>query len=324
MRRLARASSFEEDGAGYLIAVSDVMSGLLFVFIITLMAYVLNIHFETQRREVEREEAAQERARYERENNRLREEIRKTEREKEVLRQRQEEAIRERQQFRLENERLRRSQEDARRQARIYSGKVEELTNSRALRAELLKRIRDELARNGIRVLIDTVHGILRLTDEALRFPSGDAELREAEREKLKVIGGVLADVLPCYVGKPEPGPECPRRYVGRLESVFVEGHTDNRPYIGGRFRDNWDLSAQRAMYTYRTMVEKMYPVLGRLKNADDFPIFSVSGYGEGRPVIRHEQPRDEPANRRIDLRFIMTPPSLDLAPVRELKERGL
>jgi flagellar motor protein MotB len=49
------------------------------------------------------------------------------------------------------------------------------------------------------------------------------------------------------------------------------------------------------------------------MQNKSEQPIFSVSGYGEGRPVDGHqyEVPTSDPVNRRIDIRFIMTPPTL-------------
>ena len=33
----------EDEGAGYLISISDMMAGLLFIFIITLVAFIINL-----------------------------------------------------------------------------------------------------------------------------------------------------------------------------------------------------------------------------------------------------------------------------------------
>jgi len=43
----------EESGQEYLVSVSDLMSGLLFLFIITLMVFVINFHIEKQKKESE-------------------------------------------------------------------------------------------------------------------------------------------------------------------------------------------------------------------------------------------------------------------------------
>jgi flagellar motor protein MotB len=85
------------------------------------------------------------------------------------------------------------------------------------------------------------------------------------------------------------------------------------------------DLSAQRAMYTYRLLAGGE-PGLPALRNGLGQPLFSVSGYGAGRPVIDHDEPTSEPRNRRIDLRFIMAPPpaTREPEPIRDLREHGV
>lgn len=273
MRRHAPATA-DDDGAGYLISVSDMMAGLLFVFLITLVAFVINFRVAT-----DEQRAAQE-----------------------VAEQQKEQAI-------LEKERAEAVRDD--------------LTNARRLRTQMLKDIRERLEARGIRVEIDHDHGVLRLSENAISFESSRAELPQHEQRKLAQIGAVLMEVLPCYAAN--GGNLCEDRARGKLEAVFIEGHTDNIPLQGGRFRDNWDLSAQRAMYTYRLLADRE-PELPELRNKLAQPLFSVSGYGEGRPVIDHEEPTNEPRNRRIDLRFIMAPPpaTQEPAPVRDLREHGV
>lgn len=270
MNQQTQHELLEDEGAGYLISVSDLMAGLLFVFIITLMVYVLNFHRITQ-------QAKQEQQLMEEERDRL-------------------------------------------------NAIIDDLTNTRKLRADMLERIRQELEDAGLRVEVDSEHGILHLTEDTLQFESGRAVLPPDQRLRLAKVGEVLARVLPCYASSPPSDLQCDPRYAGKLESVFVEGHTDNVPYTRGRFQDNWDLSAQRAMYTYRTMVMELQPSLSELRNSEGFPIFGVSGYGEGRPRPghRHEIPVSDPANRRIDLRFIMTPPRKNSAVIKALKGKGL
>ena len=133
-----------------------------------------------------------------------------------------------------------------------------------------------------------------------------------------------MSGILPCYAANQDITDGCDEECSGKLESVFIEGHTDNIPIKNNEFDNNWELSAQRAIYTYSKIIFNSETTLGKLINTDRFPIFSVSGYGEGRPRNKHDRPTDDPANRRIDLRFIMTPPQEDIAPVVELQRRGL
>lgn len=274
MMRRRMSPATDDDGAGYLISVSDMMAGLLFIFLITLVAFVINFRVATDQQNAAQEEAEKEK-------------------EHAILEKERAEAVR------------------------------DDLTNGRRLREQMLEDIRERLEARGIRVEIDNDHGVLRLSENAISFGSSQAMLKTAEQAKLGQIASVLLEVLPCYAA--DAGSACNERTRGKLEAVFVEGHTDNVPLQGGRFRDNWDLSAERAMYTYR-FFEQHEPGLAKLRNELGQPLFSVSGYGEGRPVIEHAEPTNEPRNRRIDLRFIMTPPPAanTPAPIRDLNLRGV
>lgn len=275
MIRRPSAAGADDDGAGYLMSVSDMMAGLLFVFLITLVAFVINFRIAT-----DEQRAAQEAA--------------EAEKEQAIVEKERAEAVR------------------------------DDLTNARRLRQQMLEDIRQRLEERGIRVEIDNDHGVLRLSENAISFGSSRAELKVAEQAKLAQIGAVLLDVLPCYAA--DAGAGCDARTGGKLEAVFVEGHTDNVPLQpGGRFRNNLDLSAQRAMYTFEFLTSREVG-LAELRNKLGQPLFSVSGYGAGRPVIEYAAPQDEPRNRRIDLRFIMAPPPAvqEPEPMRTLREHGV
>ena len=42
----------EDEGAGYLVSVSDIMTGLLFVFIITLVAFVIQFQDASEKKDI--------------------------------------------------------------------------------------------------------------------------------------------------------------------------------------------------------------------------------------------------------------------------------
>lgn len=279
----------DEEGAGYLISISDVMSGLLFVFIITLVAFIINFQDAIQRQENERKV-------YEIKADELQQ----------------------------ENQKLKEAKN-------IYTSTVEEIVGAEAIRRNLLFQIQQQLSVKGIRVRIDADHGVLRLTEKAIRFDTGATELADDQLNKLEVVGKTLADILPCYSFHPpvvwiEDG-RCNAKVQGKLDSVFVEGHTDNVPVNSGhgnRVQNNWELSALRAIYTYQKLITP-HITLTTMVNSNRQPIFSVSGYGEGRPVPGHAYEKFTPdvENRRIDLRFIMTPPS-ETEAEKALKEAGV
>jgi flagellar motor protein MotB len=72
--------------------------------------------------------------------------------------------------------------------------------------------------------------------------------------------------------------------------------------------KDNLDLSALRATSTFRELL-RVQPELSQYHNPNKTPILSVSGYGEYRPVapeIGESAERFKQRNRRIDLRILM------------------
>lgn len=190
---------------------------------------------------------------------------------------------------------------------------TEELSGADRTRAQILQQLKQTLHDKGVEVTIDTQDGVLRLPDSIL-FDSGHAELKPEGRDAVGHLATALLDVLPCYTdGGSTRGKHCPTT-KHRIESVYVEGHTDSDRYAGGgMLKDNWDLSVVRATNTYRALTE-LQPSLSGLcaaKGSQCDPILSVSGYGAQRPVPTKGGTEDERKrrNRRIDLRLIMVTP---------------
>lgn len=60
---------------------------------------------------------------------------------------------------------------------------------------------------------------------------------------------------------------------------------------------------------------------MASLNNKDGKPLFSVSGYGETRPVVVDQQAEEDfKRNRRIDIRFTIRRP--DSAQYEQVRER--
>jgi len=214
---------FFEDDAGYLVSVSDIMSGLLFIFIITLMAFIFNFQQETEKADKLVSEVQLKLLEIQ-------------EREKKSL----EESIE------ISNELfdlqllISQTEEEQKHLVEITN----ELTNVQHKRTDMLKEIKNKLKNKGIYVEIDIDHGVLRLTEDAIRFNSGEAILENIYRLKLSTLARVLARVLPCFTVTPYKGNVCDKSYYGKLDAVFIEGHTDNIPINGTKngFSDNWEL----------------------------------------------------------------------------------
>ncbi len=264
----------QEEDAGYLVSVSDLMSGLVFIFIITLVAFIINF-----------QEAAQ-----------------KTQHVQEKMKS--------------EITRL-----------NTIKSRME---NNDFVRAQLLTELQRKLETEySISVNVDEKHGVLRLTENSINFDTGSASLNHENLTKLHAIRSVLASVLPCFsANMAAKTTEC-KTYENTnntyLEAIFIEGHTDNTQYRGDETgQQNWQLSVSRAIKTYMELV-RASDILSKMKNNNQEAVFSVSGYGAERPLDghKHETPTDDQANRRIDLRFIMTPPEFTDAEKAILKKEG-
>lgn len=171
-----------------------------------------------------------------------------------------------------------------------------QLTQNDETRAELLRYMQEELKREGIKVSIDDKHGILRISEGVL-FDVGLADVKPQGQVVIKKLSSVLEVALNS------------EQFKGRVETIFIEGHTDNVPISNGIFPSNWELSTKRAINTWLTM-SGANPNLTTLKNDKDEIIFSVSGYADTRPIADNSTEEGRRDNRRIDIRFSMTPPS--------------
>ncbi len=207
--------------------------------------------------------------------------------------------------------------------------RVEDLEAEEKTRTRMLRDIKSRLAKAGMRVEVLYDQGVLRLSDNAINFPSGSETPVPEHHVNVGRLAQAIAEVVPCYVS---PGgavptfrnggeavsycqpPADPSTYDCReqefpwlLETLLIEGHTDDVPVAGGnRFLDNLELSSMRGATVHR-MIVACEPQVERLLNTDDYPILSTSGYGYTRPATSDSGRTGD--NRRIDLRFLLEPP---------------
>ena len=160
-------------------------------------------------------------------------------------------------------------------------------------RKTLLEDLARKLGEAGVTVNIDDKTGVLRLPEGAVKFDTGKDTPNKTGRANLKKVADALEGVL-----KP---------YAHELEAILIEGHTDIDPVQNrGRFKDNWELSAARAIATRSSLGSEIL----QLKNRSGVKLVSVAGYADTR-LYNEKDPKDG-ANRRSEIRFIMAPPGFD------------
>lgn len=175
-----------------------------------------------------------------------------------------------------------------------YTGNTEK-------RNELLEDMQQDMANRGVKVTIDKKQGVLRIPESVL-FAQGEAVIKPEGYYAVSSLSQVLYETL------------TEEKYANAVETVFIEGHTDNVPIETPEFHSNWELSTQRAINTWNLMRTDQ-EALNAIANANGQPVFSCSGYAETRPIT--DDPYDEyseegrAANRRIDIRVTMMPPAM-------------
>jgi chemotaxis protein MotB len=115
------------------------------------------------------------------------------------------------------------------------------------------------------RMLVDLPSSVL--------FASGSADLQEAGKPTLTEVAAVL------------------KQFPSR--QFLIAGHTDTVPIVKtAAFKDNWDLSAARALTVTKFMIEKGL----RPKSV------AAAGYGEWDPVGNNRTEPGRQQNRRIEI----------------------
>jgi chemotaxis protein MotB len=329
----------EGGGEGYFASVSDMMVGILFIFLLLLTVFALNFRdaeqeqkakladlIEAQKRATAAEELAMEAKLI------ARREAARAEASK------------------AENDRFRNLLFNA------VAQLEKDIRDREAARDQLLISLQQSLSNKGVSVSIDPTSGILRLPEDLL-FKTGDATIGKDNLPRLQTLAAVLASTLPCYVHGGDPS-RCGNAVVPILETVLVEGHTDRQAYkntvlpsatpvptAGGALfakpappspataivaKDselrNDRLSTDRALNVFKEL-RQAQPSLDTLRNSDQQSLLGFSGYGQRRPLpdALGTSQAEFKKNRRIDLRFVLSARTSDeLMQLREQIEQAL
>ncbi len=157
---------------------------------------------------------------------------------------------------------------------RLSDSQKRELERMSDQTRELEKQLEEEIRLGQIR--LKKFHDKLIINiDDKISFNSGSARLKKSVLRALGKISGIL-------VKYPE-------------NRIVIEGHTDNVPLLPrSRFRDNWHLSAERALSVLGYIL-KRNPSLDKSR-------FSAAGYGEFHPIVPNNSPANKALNRRVDI----------------------
>jgi chemotaxis protein MotB len=155
---------------------------------------------------------------------------------------------------------------------KLSDSQKKELERMSAQAGELEKQLEDEIKKGEIRLKRQHEKLIINI-DDKISFDSGQAELKKGVLNALDKIATILSDY-----------PE---------NTIMIEGHTDNVPISTKKFRDNWQLSSERALAVLGYLLKNTRLDAGR---------FAAAGYGEYKPIVSNDTSENKALNRRVDI----------------------
>jgi len=114
--------------------------------------------------------------------------------------------------------------------------------------------------------------GLVVILADTTTFESGSAEIISSFIPKLIQIADILSKVD---------------------NYVRIEGHTDNVPAAGGKFKSNWEVSTARATSLVQLFISQSSIAPEKL---------SAIGYGEYRPIAPNDTEDGRARNRRVEI----------------------
>lgn len=191
-------------------------------------------------------------------------------------------------------------QDELAQQQQDFEQQVLELQQAEEIRRTILHETAELLQSRGIQVRVSENDTVLSIPNDVLGFGTAEFEVSPEYQATALEIGEVLSEVIR------------KDNRIDYLDTIFIEGHTDNRPLRGIMGKGNWGLSSFRAISLWQLWTDRLVQdaSLSELANQDGKLLFSVSGYGPTRPVTEEQETEDQlSANRRIDIRFTIRRP---------------
>jgi chemotaxis protein MotB len=159
-----------------------------------------------------------------------------------------------------------------------YRRRAEQLETIKK-RFEMLRDKLQALTKLGLNVTVRNNRMVIQLPGDVL-FDSGRETLKKEGEQILVKVAEVI------------------RNDQGLASRSFqVAGHTDNAPFTGGRFKDNWGLSVMRAREVLTFLISPSDKGGGLNPSK-----WSAAGFGDTDPIKSNDTPEGKQANRRCEL----------------------
>lgn len=180
---------------------------------------------------------------------------------------------------------------------------IMQIASGEEIRSEMVGEIASALVDLGIDAQANDDGAVLSVPSSVLGFDGASYEIKDQYKENANELGKKISLALQ------------DKNRAAVIDTITIEGHTDNVPHEGLSGTGNWGLSTFRAISLWQLWDSELQGKsrITDLTNRKGDYILSVSGYAETRPV-QAEQASDKQRakNRRIDIRFLLSPPKAE------------
>ena len=288
----------------YWLSYSDMMAGLLLVFVLIIAFTMLHAQMQYDEKQteligkekelvVQADELEKERTIVSRQKTTLDEQVKMLNAQEEALAEQGEKIA-------IQEETLREQHELLDKLEAIMSEQQQKLDDIIGVRADLVEDLSREFNNSDLKVSVDETTGAITF-DASILFDYNKSVLKPSGKE-------FLADFLPRYADV-----LLSPKYKDNISEILIEGHTDTE----GNYMSNLELSQKRALAVAEYCLSDNSKILNATQLEEMRSLISATGRSYSNPIYDENGKIDMAASRRVEFLFRLT----DEEMVREMIE---
>ena len=190
-------------------------------------------------------------------------------------------------QLKSQSEQLATQQAKLKEQEQKLSDQQEQIDQIIGVKADVIEALKKEFSKNNIDVNIDAQTGALTLQSNVL-FNYDESDLSDAGKTALEQILPIYCKVL------------LQDDYKDYLAEIIIDGYTDT----DGDYSYNLQLSQQRSLAVAQYLLDIQGNFLSSDQSGDLQQFLTVNGHSMANPVLDADGNVDKDASRRVEIKF--------------------
>ena len=288
---MRRKKKSEESGFNVWRSYSDMMAGvlLLFVLIMCVTLFQAQKSYNESIKEKDEKIALQEQYTAEllAQQNALDEKEGQLQQQDEKLKDQDEQIAQQKKLLAEYAAELKAQQEALNEKTALLTDQQQKIDNIIGVKAEVVESLKQTFAENNVSVDIDSKTGALTL-DANVMFDYDEAELTEEGRQALRSVLPIYCKVL------------LEEDYKPYLAEIIIDGYTDT----DGDYTYNLELSQQRSLAVAEYLLDIQYEFLSDDERLDLQDYLTVNGHSMANPILDEQGNVDKDASRRVEVKF--------------------